>query len=50
MNRFINDDRALGRAARVTTFFRPKDGFLNPPPMADQEVYLPFDFENIRWN
>lgn len=40
LNHCINDSRALGRQARVTTWFRPKDGFLNPPPMSDQEVYI----------
>ena len=37
-NHYINDAGALGRKARVATWFRPHDGSLPPPPMDPNEV------------
>lgn len=40
-NHHINDSSALGRKARVTTYFRPQqDRALPPPPMSREEVGL----------
>jgi hypothetical protein len=44
-NHFINDNGALGRKARVATWFRvQKEGTLPPPPMDAKEVKLNYFF------
>ncbi|KAF8967457.1 P-loop containing nucleoside triphosphate hydrolase protein [Flammula alnicola] len=45
INHHINDEQALGRKARVTTWFRPhQENLLIPPPMSPEEMQaLRFD-------
>lgn len=41
LNHHINDSGALGRKARITTWFRARqDNMLVPPPMSREEVCL----------